>query len=163
MSLPALSIGVDPGPIPGIVAIFHGPPLEARVFQSDPNSVVWLVRSLLDDAENDRLTVHLQVEKFVVGPRSAKSATAYAGQQTREMIGAVMAVSRRTNVHTVTRSASEVMPWASDRRLSAVKLYTGTKGMPHARAAARHALFIAVRDGGLPDPLSADSRKAVTS
>jgi hypothetical protein len=51
-----------------------------------------------------------------------------------------------------------VKPWATDERLAAAGLLDPTKGMRHARDAARHALFCAVRDFGLPDPLSAKAR-----
>ena len=54
------------------------------------------------------------------------------------------------------RSASEVKPWATDDRLEKAGLLAATKGMRHSRDAARHALFAAVHDGGLPDPLSKD-------
>jgi hypothetical protein len=47
-----------------------------------------------------------------------------------------------------------VKPWATDERLEAAGLLDLTKGMRHARDAARHALFTAVKDGGVPDPLS---------
>jgi hypothetical protein len=47
-----------------------------------------------------------------------------------------------------------VKPWAVDKRLHAAGLLDMTAGMRHARDAARHALFCAVKDYGLPDPLS---------
>jgi hypothetical protein len=52
------------------------------------------------------------------------------------------------------RSAADVKPWATDTRLQAAGLLDLTKGMRHARDAARHALFCAVCDFGLTDPLS---------
>lgn len=52
------------------------------------------------------------------------------------------------------RTASEVKPWATDQRLLAGRLLLACKGMPHARDAARHALFAAVHDCGMRDPLS---------
>jgi hypothetical protein len=48
-----------------------------------------------------------------------------------------------------------VKPWATDTRLAAAGLMEPTTGMRHARDAARHALFAAVKTYGLPDPLSA--------
>jgi hypothetical protein len=53
------------------------------------------------------------------------------------------------------RSASTVKPWATDARLERAGLLDLTAGMRHARDAARHALFCAVKNCGLPDPLSA--------
>ena len=52
------------------------------------------------------------------------------------------------------RTAGEVKPWATDKRLHTAGLLDLTAGMRHARDAARHALYSAVRDYGLPDPLS---------
>lgn len=161
-------IGVDPGPIPGVVVLRLGPPLETSVFQCDADSVLWLIRSLFAHAPYVGHHV-LAVERFVVGPRASRLSTASAGRKTRDMVGAIVELGEnqrdlvgRPLVRVVARSASEVMPWASDARLSRLGLYTATKGMQHARAAARHALYAAVKDAGLPDPLSAHSRKAVT-
>jgi hypothetical protein len=160
--LRSVSIGVDPGPTPGVVAIHHGPPIRTQLFQCDASSVLWLVQALLQRSAADKLSINLQIERFVVGPRAHRSSAAEAGRQTRDMIGILAAVDRWTGVHVVQRSAAEVFPWASDARLSRIGLYVATKGMQHARAAARHALYTAVRDGGLTDPMSRDFRKVVT-
>lgn len=209
-------VGVDPGPIPGVVALSAGPgPLRASVFQCDAGSVLWLVRRALlvhPDEGSSGLTgfaaggwirpqehhshrdpcdhvpacltvadvarwydvplsvlghvpapprIVLAVERFVVGPRSSRLSTPQAAASTRDMVGKVLALGAElSGVTVVQRSAAEVMPWASDKRLSAIGLLSVTKGMPHARAASRHALFAAVRDGGMPDPLSTRARKA---
>jgi hypothetical protein len=52
------------------------------------------------------------------------------------------------------RTASEVKTWATDVRLKASALYDMTVKSIDARDAARIALFCAVADAGLPDPLS---------
>lgn len=159
-------VGVDPGPVPGVVVLASSG--DASVFQCDAGSVLWLVHrallvppvgpDLVADLVNGRITserVILAVERFVVGPRSARLSTPRAAAQTRDMIGALGALGEQlTGVSVVYRCAAEVMPWASDKRLVAAGLFELTAGMPHARAAARHALFTAVRDGNLPDPLS---------
>lgn len=149
-------IGVDPGPIPGVVVIRPGPPIDTAIFQCDAASVLWLVVALVNVADDNDQNVILAVEKFVVGMRSARSSTPGAGQLTRDMVGKLAALQSYfpTGVQVVQRSASEVFPWASDARLSRVGLYAATKGMQHARSAARHALYAAVRDAGMPDPLS---------
>jgi hypothetical protein len=54
----------------------------------------------------------------------------------------------------VTRTAALVKPWATDKRLVAAGLLDITRGLPHARDGARHALFSAHHDSGAPDPLS---------
>lgn len=163
---PVRVVGVDPGPVPGVAVLSFadGWPLSASVFQCDADSVLWLIRPAslvppgkLADTFPERIV--LAVERFVIGPRSSHLATPRAAATTRDMVGAVIELGRElAGVTVVQRCAAEVMPWATDRRLAAAGLLTVTKTMPHARAAARHALFAAVRDGGLPDPLSAKVR-----
>ncbi|TDB80191.1 hypothetical protein E1091_19330 [Micromonospora fluostatini] len=94
-------------------------------------------------------------ERFVVGRRAGQSSSAAAGERTRTMVGEVEAWARGAQWRRVyARSAAEVKPWATDLRLAAAGLLDLTKGMRHARDAARHALYCAVRDLGLADPLS---------
>lgn len=114
------------------------------------------------------------VEAFVVGSRAGRSATPQAGELARKIIGQVhaLALDLEANV-VVSRSASQVKAWATDVRLKAAtgavgpgdgrhgtggvpmpSLLVATQGKPHARDAARHALFAAVQDVRWPDPLS---------
>jgi hypothetical protein len=148
-------VGVDPGPIPGVVMLTVGPGgVLASVFQCDPDSVLWLAREMLTRGPAVGRRV-LAVERFVVGMRAARSSNPQAGVVTRDMIGALTELGHTmAGVSVIRRSASEVMTWSSDKRLSAVGLLGRTKGMPHARAAARHALYAFVRDCNHPDPLS---------
>lgn len=155
---PPVVIGVDPGPIPGVVVIRPGRPVDTSVFQCDAASVLWLLRSLLQQSPHISRYI-VAVERFVVGPRASKLSTPGAAALTRNMIGAVANLDNEyRGVTVVLRSAAVVMPWASDKRLGGVGLYTATKGMQHARAAARHALFAAVQDAGMADPLSPRGR-----
>jgi hypothetical protein len=159
-----LVIGVDPGPTPGIVAL-HDTATSARraaasVFQCDYNSAVLVIGSLLsivDTREPGGLLPILAVEQFVVGPRASRSRTPSAGAATRDLIGAL----RREFADAAQlqqRPAAGVKPWATDTRLAAAGLLDTTRGMPHARDAARHALYAAVRNQLIPDPLSARAR-----
>jgi hypothetical protein len=54
--------------------------------------------------------------------------------------------------------AATVKPWTGhlkgDKRLHAAGLFEVTAGQPHARDGGRPALYAAVHDAGLPDPLS---------
>ena len=52
------------------------------------------------------------------------------------------------------RPAATVKPWATDERLKKAGLLAVCHGMPHAADAMRHLLYRAVRDAGVPDPLS---------
>lgn len=155
-------IGIDPGPIAGIVR------LELAVNRPGMNLVA--EGALLRDAQALQVTrglispvlqllaregrVAVAIERFVVGNRAARSATPTAGATTRDMIGEIDSYTRSLGVPCARRAAADVKPWATDNRLEAAGLLEATKGMRHARDAARHALFCAVKDYGLPDPLS---------
>jgi hypothetical protein len=162
MNANALVVAVDPGPIPGVavLCVINGvlTPSPA-VFQCGARSVAWLVDQMFSDEPLYEQRI-LVIERFVVGPRAARSSTPKAGQLTRDMVGELTALGTQLGVRVVQRSASEVMPWATDARLDRAGLLAVTKGMQHARAAARHALFCAVRDCGASDPLSSRSPTA---
>jgi hypothetical protein len=153
-------IGVDPGPIPGIVRlrldVDHGPTrlLEAEALQVTPRLILPTLNML---GQDDRCAI--AVEQFVVGRRAAQSSTPAAGAITRAMIGAITGWAMTNEPGTwrrelFMRAAADVKPWATDKRLAAAGLLGLTPGMRHARDAARHAVFCAVRDYGLRDPLS---------
>jgi hypothetical protein len=152
-------VAVDPGPVPGVAVITNdGGRLSTSVFQCDPKSVLWLVQKLIIAGPVAARRI-IAVERFVVGMRAVRSSSPAAGAVTRDMIGALTELSRGlSRVSLVRRCAAEVMPWATDKRLKVVGLYDVTKAMPHARAASRHGLFAAVRDGNIPDPLSSKVR-----
>lgn len=147
-------IGVDPGPTPGIVVL--GPDSRPEVVQCSAGVAVALVDALVDQAPG---TVLLAVEEFVVGPRAARSSSAGAGAVTRDLIGALAQLARDNEVVLVRYRAADVKPWATDRRLAAAGLVEPTKGMRHARDAARMALYASVRDAGFADPLSRGSSR----
>lgn len=94
----------------------------------------------------------LAIERFVIGRASMRSG--HHGRRTAEMVGEITRRAELAGWTVVQRSAAQVKPWATDRRLEAAGLLKACKGMRHARDAARHALFAAVHDGGIPDPLS---------
>lgn len=152
-------IGIDPGPTPGIVVIDSWPngAQLVDVVQCSASVAGTVLVALLDtDVYDDRAIV--QIEDFVVGRSSMRSGR--AGAQTRELIGSLVQTCTELSAVAVLRTASQVKPWATDRRLQAAvmsgdtNLWLATAGMRHARDAARHALFCAVHDAGAPDPLS---------
>lgn len=139
-------VGVDPGPIPGLVVLHT---YERRldgveVVQCSASAFHDVLRALA--GSNARIAV----ERYVVGRRSATSASARDGETTRDQVGALQALYPWAEL----RSASEVKPWATNARLEAAGLIEACAGMRHARDAARHALFAAVRADLLADPLS---------
>ena len=156
-------VGIDPGPVPGIVLIdlpvAATPRLE--VIQCSRGVAPVVLRALVESLNPTATPPLIQIERFVVGRRAGRSGTAKAGEQTRDLIGQLIAsVPGLPAESWRARAAGEVKPWATDERLEAAGLLEATKGMRHARDAARHALFVAVKDGGVPDPLS---RKAEQS
>lgn len=149
-------IGVDPGPIPGVAVIvaWENGAAGTDALQCSHGLLLTVVRGLITHRQPD-LPMTLAVEKFVVGRSSMRSAA--AGAITRDLVGQLQTLAD-DEVRYVERSASQVKPWATDDRLAWAGLLEPTKGMRHSRDAARHALYAAVKDGGLPDPLL--SRKA---
>lgn len=157
-------IGVDPGPTPGFVRLdmdAYGRFIGIDVVQCSAKVAPEVIGLLLG---NHPGPTSAQIEKFVPGRKSR--AGGRASSVTRDMVGLLEGayagyLGRIADVtgqcpagKVVQRSASEVKPWATDERLDTVGLLDATKGMRHARDAARHALFLAVKSGHLPDPLS---------
>lgn len=157
-------VGIDPGPTTGIAVLRWRdtgarPEFEAidTVLQCDANSAPTLLDHLLRRYDlTDRGPVSMAIEKFVISRHAKASAT--AGAVTRDLVGALIQVARSADVPVHQRSAAEVKPWANDRRLATCGLLEPTKAMPHARDAARHALFSACGVLGVPDPLSKRAR-----
>jgi hypothetical protein len=148
-------VGIDPGPVTGIVRLFvAGRPDETvKLIRADALQVT--LGALIDVLAGLAYgPATIAYERFVVGSRAGRSAAAGAGERTRSAIGAIEEWANQQGHQTNARSAANVKPWATDTRLAAAGLLEDTKGMRHARDAARHALFCAVRDYGLPDPLS---------
>lgn len=153
--VPLQVIGIDPGPTPGLVLIRSLPVTPHRAFVvqcTAPLLLVTLSALLAYDAGCPTL---VQVERFVTRGR----ATA-AQALTRDQVGALTSHLLGTDVRLLQRSASQVKPWATDTRLEAAGLLEATKGMRHARDAARHALYAAVHDARYLDPLSKGAVRA---
>ena len=153
-------LGVDPGPTPGLVGFDttwrnHGT-LSVQVVQCSAN----VFPDVLMAVAVGQGGVILAVERFVVAPITAKSNSPGAGRVTLAVIEECRRFAHVHGHQCVLRSASEVKPWATDVRLHAAGLWPLTVGMTHARDAARHALFAAVHDGGLLDPLSRSTSPA---
>lgn len=151
-------IGVDPGPTAGIVKLFWDNrvihPLE--IVQCNALAVPGIVDAFVRDGDP---LVYIAVEKFVDGRYAGRGNAPVAGRATRDMITSLVTCysGLQPRVSLALRSASEVKPWASDDRLHRAGLFDATKGMTHARDAARHALFCVVKLGA-PDPMSRRAR-----
>lgn len=158
-------IGVDPGPTTGMVLLrFHTdrPFGVAHVVQCNHGVAPALFEALL--RIDPATPTIVGIERFVVGRKSMRSGA--HGEITRDLIGTMQEIweehdstkNGRLGGRWFVRSASQVKTWATDARLDAIGLLDNTKGMGHARDGGRHALFAAVHDGKIPDPLSKRSQ-----
>jgi hypothetical protein len=144
-------IGIDPGPVTGLAVLEWGDvPLQWTVSQvaaSSSGVLLARVRATLLDWQAGDSNVLVAAEDYVITNRTVRTAGRGAQKITNglaswlSMEGAVM------------RSPGQVKPWASDERLRRAGVMDILQGMRHARDAARHALYAACHDRGLPDPL----------
>lgn len=145
-------IGIDPGPVVGAVRLHLSTTkalYAADALQCTPD----ILLSILDAISRQALTA-VAIERFVVGSRAARSSTPSGGAEARRIVSLLCDWAAAEDLPVILRSAADVKPWATDERLKVAGLLEATKGMRHARDAARHALFCAVSAYGLPDPLS---------
>jgi hypothetical protein len=150
-------IGVDPGMTTGLCHLqlgnLDGPDggpvyiTSKLVFGCNALAVFPLAQFLMEINEGPARIVAAG-EKFVPG-RGAGARGAGAAA-TRMVIGELAVLP----VAWIWRPAAMVKPWATDERLKAAGLWDMTAKMVDARDAARHALYAACHDAGLPDPLS---------
>ena len=154
-----VAIGMDPGPTPGLVRLTYSEQrlISVEVVQCTANVWARVLTSWLADQRRVPCETYFQGEKFVIGRSSYRSGS--PGAVTRDMVGESVQACAGLAIVTL-RSASETKSWGTDKRLSMAGLFTPTKGMTHARDAARHALYTAVAEGNIPDPLSRKARKA---
>lgn len=155
-----VAIGMDPGETVGLCRLTYAVDsslLLADVVQASASTALDLLEVLLRVPKGTE--VYFQVEKFVIGRGSYRSGS--PGARTRDMVGSACTLAlAAAQGHTMVsrRSAGEAKAWATDGRLKAAGLLEDTKGMGHARDATRHALFTAVAEGNIPDPLSRKAR-----
>lgn len=152
-------IGIDPGPIPGLTVldVADGELTGVEALQCTHRLLPVLLEALVGETGNGTLVA---TETFVVRGRAARSSSAGAGAVTREALNELRSLVPALGAEYRERAAAHVKPWATDLRLANAGLLEPTKGMRHARDAGRHALFAAVRDGGMPDPLSKSTTTA---
>ena len=158
-------IGIDPGPQPGLVCIDFGistpwwPTVLPQAAQCDPDTSLKMFSMWL--REGSGCDVLVGCESFVRSRRAGRISHAGAASKTEQMIEAFhnqFLTRMRGEWRWTTNNAARVKSWAKHERLDAAGLLEVTNGMTHARDAARHAMFVAVHDGGAPDPLSRRAR-----
>lgn len=144
-------LGIDPGPTTGLFLL----ELNGGVLWSvnAAQCTYGMAGTVIDAIVQDRTDTLLAVERFVVGRKSMRAGK--SGEITRDLIGAL----RDTyGTSVVLQTAAEAKAWGTDKRLDAAGLLTSVTGMRHAKDAARHALYAAVKHCGYPDPLSRKAR-----
>jgi len=149
-----VSLGLDPGPGGGLVLGGWKPGVReaslALAWQGSAAEMPGILSTVLE--QYGPLVTCGQVEEFRTG--IGAGARGRHATVTRGAIPVLVSLAAEHGVRLAVRHSSQVMTWASDKRLRAAGLYAATTGKRHSRAAARHCLACAVRDGGLPDPLS---------
>jgi len=145
-------IGVDPGATTGIgvIEFDSGVPgtCTGHVLQCDSGLALAVIAGLIEGAPGH---VGVATERYVAGlGREGGMASL-----TRSLVEAVHQLAQERADKSWVRPAHEVKAWATDIRMSAAGLTAVAKGMSnHGLDGLRHALFAAVKDAGLRDPLS---------
>ena len=148
-----LAVGIDPGITSGVFVVETVNETTWRTsaaqFKETKNNlgVVPYVSALMKGREKG--TTLLAIEKFIVSNRTAMSRNGRSRTASLDLISVLGTV----NATTSTNSAATVKTWANNERLEALGWINETRGMPHARDAARHVLYALVKFGGWPDPL----------
>ena len=157
-------IGIDPGPATGMCFLDYSNQFAPyalvgkSLLQSDADSAPIVLKSMLHTYYGSQDLVgrrYASVEKFVTG-RSAGS-RGKSANVTRQLVMELTEVLQQFGYDVQIRSAAEVKPWATDKRLEAAGI-TGPAAVHgqfrHSYDAARQALFSAVKDAKLRDPLA---------
>lgn len=167
----AIVVGVDPGPIPGIVGLLiedpgTGPRItDVQLAQVTPGLIGLTLGGMVMrwrghpsvEAARDAVVL-IGVERFVTGYRATRSSTAGAGATTRDMVGVVLRCGEELGATVIQRNAHQAKTYATEERLERAGL-AFPSGMRHAKDAGRHALLAACSAELLPDPLSSTYKK----
>ena len=162
MTVDIVIIGIDPGEVTGIAKIRlrsnvttpGRTVLSGQFAQVTSGLVMPILHGMLMNIEQHARIV-VATERFVVSSRAGRSANSTAGVVARDVITLAGAWARKLGATVVERSAADVKPWATDERLDRAGLLDKAQKMRHARDAGRHALYEAVKNQGVADPLSA--------
>ena len=147
-------MGEDPGPSTGIALLNleDGCSPEWTVFQVNGLGANWLLAELC----RAYCPRSLEYEEFIPGNRAGTKGK--AAQETRMIADQIPLIAtgnarRIPSVYVVARRSTDVFPWATEKRLEASGFPWGPK-FKDARAAGKHCLYTAVRDGKERDPLA---------
>jgi hypothetical protein len=147
-------LGVDPGPSTGLALLNleDGCSPEWTVFQVNGDGAGWLLAEICRYYSPRAVSY----EEFVSSNRAGTKGK--AAQETRRIADNVPAIAkgncrRSPPVYIVARRATDVFGWATEKRLEKSGFPWGPK-FKDARAAGKHVLYLAVRDGKERDPLA---------
>jgi hypothetical protein len=155
-------LGADPGPTTGLLlAAWDRESLELAecLALECTASMAPKLLALLLSTPYGRLVRAAGIEAFVARGRS-QSLRGVSTAAMNAVISELTVVLAGAGVPVRARPAGLVKPWATGRRLAVAGLAAPTEKFTDARDAARHALFTACEECGLPDPLSAVWRTA---
>lgn len=138
-------IGLDPGICTGICVYDSH---DWHLIQCGHASARGLLIALLEY----RPPGYAQIEKFVTGNRAGSKGT--EADIVRALIPELRGVLAHYGYKTALRPAADVKPWASDKRLEKAGVPLMKTKLRDATDAARHALYCAVKDAGMRDPLA---------
>ena len=154
-----VAIGMDPGPTPGLVKLTYalGQLMDVAVVQCSANTALDILHLWLSPVAKAEL--YFQVEKFVRGTKPGPSRTADMVGSAVTLVQSSLSSKGAPKGSVQVRNAATAKAWGTDKRLEQAGLADDLVGMRHAKDAARHALYTAVHDGGIPDPLSRKARR----
>lgn len=148
-----IAIGIDPGVTSGICV------LEYDMNRSLVTPILMQVNEagftpILNFLLSSRQGAVVAIEKFVTG--NSAGTKGKNADVTRELVTVANTLGELAHCHTVIRQASDVKLWASDKRLQKAGILTDSNrtSVRHSLDAGRHALYAAVADLHMPDPLA---------
>lgn len=160
------ALGIDTGPTTGIALLHLAGILApdrlgdcAEVYQCNARQASWLLAMILGRHGINGAPARGGIEAIVTGNGPAMKMR--AGRQAIDQVEELSGIAAGFGVVLAARNAGTVKPWAERndwKRLRAAGLYDLACGMPHALSALGQALYCAVLDCGMRDPLSRAER-----
>jgi hypothetical protein len=149
-------IGADPGPTTGLALQDwdDGKLISWTVLQVDGDSALGVLAAIMTRRAAYLGTAMVkrcaQVEPFVTGQSAGTRGS--KADYTRQQAFALVEELQLWGYAVKLRKAADVKTWASDKRLKAAGILRPPENR-HGNDASRHALYTAVHDAYLPDPL----------
>lgn len=153
-------IGIDPGPTTGICLLdyvsgcaYPLPECNVTLIQTPAaNAARVLEAYLVHYYQDSRVTKRYgAVEAFRTG--NAAGTKMKTGDLTRQYVMTLTETLQLFGYYTQIRPAADIKPWATDKRLVRAGIIVNTS-LKHAGDAGRHALYAAVKDANMKDPLA---------